>query len=52
MNWVRSLALTHTSGLALGFRLNEVQPLHELTYQTAILKTGLRLGFIQTQGNA
>lgn len=52
MSWVRSLALEHTSGLALGFRLNEVQPLHELTYQTAMLKAGLRLGFIKTQGNA
>lgn len=46
------LCLTHTSGFAIGYQCNRQYPLHELTWQTVMLKAGLRLGFVQTMGNA
>jgi hypothetical protein len=49
---IRTLALAHTSGFAIGFQLNQLQPLTELSHKTIMLKTGLRLGFIQPMGNA
>lgn len=52
MRRVRTLCLTHTSGFAIGFQYNQQQPLHPLAWQTIMLKVGLRLGFVQTMGNA
>jgi hypothetical protein len=49
---IRILALTHTSGFAIGFQLNQLQPFHELQHKTIVLRIGLRLGFIQPMGNA
>lgn len=45
MKRVRILALCHASGLALSRGIGE---LHDLSYQTIMLKIGLRLGIIRS----
>lgn len=46
LDGVRALALSTVSGVALA----GVMPLHELAWQTIMLKAGLRLGFITSAG--
>jgi hypothetical protein len=41
--------LRTSSGYTLAFQLGEM---HEVSFRSIILRTGLRFGFIQTTGNA
>jgi hypothetical protein len=41
--------LRTSSGYTIAFQLGEM---HEMSFRSIILRTGLRFGFIQTTGNA
>lgn len=49
MTRVRRHFLRSTSGVTLAYQIGEM---HEVSHRSVILRTGLRLGFIQPMGNA